>query len=665
MEIMDGGCPMEKISLRILLWLSVAGSAALFTSVEALTVGQVLLAGPRAVGRMGAATFRGVIAVPKAMYSGARTLVVQGATVSKDAFITTLQVPGHLGAFAKDGVLKTYSFSRQHPLAASLTALSIGAGLLFFARQMGAPSWIERNYYGEHCLLHRAASLGDIPALKMLVFAGFDIESRDLFGRTPLLCAVLANKVDAVKFLLEAGADFYVVDNRGENIFHYAARSGHQEVLSYLRYLEGGRLLGFNSVATFLCSSSNDGIPALFYALVAGNTELVNAEFISIGDRNQTWGGDNKTLLHLCAEKGCKEAVAYLLSKKLAFFRDRLGRTPFYYAVINGYFDVAELLMQEALKGGPWPWKGMVNAKDHEGKTVLHHAYAQGNDAAVTFLLDKADIKIVDAAGYLPLSYALSSGFEALAYKSLKAIEKNGYDSVEELFFKAINNHNSDLVRFFLEKKFVTPAVKNRSGKTPIDCAGEAGYGDIIKLLIKFGYDINAVDEFGCTSLLNAVLEGCDAESKGLVVGGAYVVDKIKCLIEAGADIDKANAVGDTPILVAIRGGNLAIIKLLVEKGADLNCMNKKKETPLFIAFSQGTTCAHNNCNHALGNCPLGLVAYLAMHGADFEKPAGPQDERPFDVAQRRNIGTVNARNGLRDMILRHAGLKNGLVKLN
>ena len=61
----------------------------------------------------------------------------------------------------------------------------------------------SRGYFA----IHRAARSGSVPVLRLLVAAGAHLEALDQFGNSPLTRAAVFGNADAVKFLVEAGAN--------------------------------------------------------------------------------------------------------------------------------------------------------------------------------------------------------------------------------------------------------------------------------------------------------------------------------------------------------------------------------------------------------------------------------------------------------------------------
>jgi ankyrin repeat protein len=76
-----------------------------------------------------------------------------------------------------------------------------------------------------------AAAQGDLAALRRLLDAKVPVDGRDARGRTPLLLATRANRIDAARLLIEHGADVNAKDDIQDAPFLYAGAEGRLDIL--------------------------------------------------------------------------------------------------------------------------------------------------------------------------------------------------------------------------------------------------------------------------------------------------------------------------------------------------------------------------------------------------------------------------------------------------
>ncbi|TFK17523.1 ankyrin, partial [Coprinopsis marcescibilis] len=105
-----------------------------------------------------------------------------------------------------------------------------------------------------------AAESGNVKVIRsVLQLAQFDVNARDIRGRTALAHAVASRSYDAMEALLEVeGVDVYCVDEQGMNLLMHAARGGQVQMVD--RFLGLG--LGANINVTDI-----EGRTALFHAV--------------------------------------------------------------------------------------------------------------------------------------------------------------------------------------------------------------------------------------------------------------------------------------------------------------------------------------------------------------------------------------------------------------
>lgn len=155
-------------------------------------------------------------------------------------------------------------------------------------------------------------------------------------------------------------------------------------------------------------------------------------------------------------------------------------------------------------------------------------------------------------------------------------------------------------------------ALVNGAGY-PLNAAARAGQAEMVALLIQRGADVNARDLTGYTPLIEAVLSPNGVEAAKLLLAAkadpdaqdeSYAVDALhwaafqgnvamaELLLAVGMDIDGQTGAkaycfipGFTPLHVAARFNQFAMVGYLIEHGAAVNMRDRHGATPLSVAF--------------------------------------------------------------------------------
>ena len=106
-------------------------------------------------------------------------------------------------------------------------------------------------------------------------------------------------------------------------------------------------------------------------------------------------------------------------------------------------------------------------------------------------------------------------------------------DRAFPLHAAARNNQVAELERLLQGDKKHDPNELDKSGQTALHLAADAGHPDCIKVLVKYGADVQAADNDGITVLQAAVIAGH--------------VETCRLLCVLGADPDQPDGDGDTP----------------------------------------------------------------------------------------------------------------------
>lgn len=172
-----------------------------------------------------------------------------------------------------------------------------------------------------------------------------------------------------------------------------------------------------------------------------------------------------------------------------------------------------------------------------------------------------------------PLYIACKNGYSDLAHRILNT-DKYGnfhFSTQEEgsLILVASKNGHCNIVRLLL-KYGVDVNFCNENGASPLYIACFNGHTEIVKLLLQEGADINLCSKSDISPLYVA----CQNEYKTIV----------HILLNNDAAINLCDKYGTSPLSVACRNGYDNIVQLLLEYGADIDFCNVREFFPLNVA---------------------------------------------------------------------------------
>ena len=188
---------------------------------------------------------------------------------------------------------------------------------------------------GDDSAMDWAAMFGKNASIKCLSDMGFNINTKDGDGKTPIFNAVSAGKINAVKYMIELGADINVKMNDGETLIHHAARYGQVEMLKYLETLgldiyarcdqgtipiASAAMEGKINVIEYLVekgmdinSKAHGGVTPIFQAGWGRHLECMK-RMKSLGAKLDVTAQNGKTPLDWAVEDGFTEIVEWICS---------------------------------------------------------------------------------------------------------------------------------------------------------------------------------------------------------------------------------------------------------------------------------------------------------------------------------------------------------------
>jgi ankyrin repeat protein len=187
------------------------------------------------------------------------------------------------------------------------------------------------NLNDEPWPLHRAAQHDRVDIMTMLLDAGADVNAFDEY-HTACHVAILENKFDALKLLVERGAILNVVDSDGRSLLSAVARTGKDERFVILLLDAGAPIDGMWNFEVMILVKS----VAVFHRLVARGVnftvmrDIHGATLCHRVARNVRREDDLRALVNVCGNNAV----------------DNLGKTPLHWASPNGNESAMRVMVE-------------------------------------------------------------------------------------------------------------------------------------------------------------------------------------------------------------------------------------------------------------------------------------------------------------------------------
>jgi ankyrin repeat protein len=267
------------------------------------------------------------------------------------------------------------------------------------------------------------AKNGDLEKLKTLVEKDNELlKIKDGAGRTALHFAANSGHLDLVKYLLAKGVDINLKSNANTTPLHFAAFSGHLDIVKWLvenhaeleiknnqmaTPLYFAAMKGHSDVLKYLVENGavvdaldrEEGTP-LHAAAQSGHLEAVKLLIQSSAEKKKK-DTNGRTVIHFACQNGNKKIVNFLIISGLKIDDpDFYGKTPLYYAAFGGYKDAVDLLSPSGLIN--------INFAASDENTYLHAAVVGGLIEFAEKLISKeANVNIKNIYGITPYMSAI------------------------------------------------------------------------------------------------------------------------------------------------------------------------------------------------------------------------------------------------------------------
>jgi ankyrin repeat protein len=297
-------------------------------------------------------------------------------------------------------------------------------------------------------------------------------------------------------------------------------------------------------------------------------------------------GEHGRTPLHVAATLNSIDIIEQLMGRRaVPCAQDANGMRPLQLtARCGGRRHVMEHLLKIAEEKLGYPPDLVVNFRDDDGMTALHHAVSGGNVEVAELLLERG-CKLLDKQSNADSAFHLACSQGSL--DMVKVIIDNCGLPVEEV----VNAEDS-------------------TGQTALHKAAIFNHTETAKFLINLGANMDALDKFGRTALLLAAQGGATDCLRFLLSSGAnsQVCDLglrnvLHVAIQYGQEVAEAvlaelsvsrllingqDARGFTPLHYASKMGNLKPVERMLDLGATPNPKNNEQQSPLHFAAKYG-----------------------------------------------------------------------------
>ena len=526
----------------------------------------------------------------------------------------------------------------------ALTALALKGELL---SAILSPASLEAGDNRDRTILHLAGLAGNTEAAEIILALGPELERKDRDGNTALdLALARADSrphMDTAEKLILAGAysdnpvypyfapavrssNYNIRSGDGLAPLHYAAREGHEGLISFL----------INRNANINIKNASGAAP-LHEAARSGNLRIMEM-LLDQGAEINAQDAKGNSALHIgIPPETHREAAALFLSRGInPNLRDVHGESPLHIAIT---LNRDPGLLQTLLGGG-----ADVSIRNIDGKTPLYLALQENRINAIGPLLAYgSDIFAADNGGITPFDWALRENSPILTTLiTPESVQQS--DSAGNTMLHAVVKNRADLkiAGHILDQKALVNA-RNKEGETALHLAARLNDAETGELLLSRGADIFAPNSRGESPLYLAfvspggirkwminpmTLEARDGMGNTMLHYAAqWKMDAhIPFIIQQGARPDAANATGETPLFMAVKYDGASTVTILQKSGANIFARDTLGNSVLHAAVRWNAREAANtlidagidvNCYTLAGNTPLHDAVRLGI--ADLE----------------------------------------------
>lgn len=437
--------------------------------------------------------------------------------------------------------------------------------------------------------LHWAARNDDRAAVTLLLRSGAKADVANRYGVTPLALAVANGSLAVTQALLAAGASPNAATPEGETVLMTASRAGNVDVVKAL-LAKGANINATEGwqqqTALMWAAAENHGavVKALLEAGANPNAASKTLDGMpplrktapDVGQQgiHSTFPKGGLTALHYAARQNAPDAITALAAAGVNLNQpDPDGFTPVIFAILNGHYDLAALLIE---KGAG------VDVADKSGRTPLYTAVDMNS---FEYSFNRPNPKPSGRMGAVELvQFLLQHGANPNARLKDRVVPAK-YDTAGNPnliagatpLMKAASTSDVTLMRVLLDAG-ADPFIRNGQHSTTLMVGaglnwrrlGSVGAEpDAIKavgMLLDRGLDPNSFNDQGQTVMHAVAMRGRGGAEEG--PNTVESLDLIRYLVSRGARLDIKDKAGRTPLDMAVFTKNVKAQALFKELGA-------------------------------------------------------------------------------------------------
>lgn len=476
--------------------------------------------------------------------------------------------------------------------------------------------------------LQEAVDLDLLPAVKLLLEHGADVDDKGKIEETPLYMAARYGRVNILDCLLSHGADVNATDKDGNTALFRASKEGFIEVVKRLLSnkpkpdVDKANRQGWSPLhvaatlrdpeiswlllaagANTKCQTNRSRItPMARAAFDDRNLEIVRHHLSFGADMNQE-DVDGETAVHRAAVGGSAEVMKLFIEREANLnAKANNGCTPLHLAIVNSEVEVANLLLDCP--------EVDVSTRSNEHGSVLMSAVVAGLTSIVKRLLERnADTEIEADVDEPSTSKATTTMLRAavqqgdlemvrwlLDHDAQVSVQGQPHSSTVWIALNGDGQNRLEIVRRLLDADPVAMDDTDQNGHSVLRVAAAMELVDIVKLLVELRASTKHESEgkdplmvsaagWGHWPTLAALLEDPDlhlsvrdrfGRTPLLVAVYANRQTVVENLIgRSDVDINAEDHDGCTALMRAVLAGG-SLVQLLLEKGTNTININSR-----------------------------------------------------------------------------------------